>query len=518
MFDPTNFSNQIQRRTFLNSTGVSLGSAALSALMAREGRSANSANEHRPLPHHRARVKRVIFLYMSGGPSHLETFDEKPVLAKMHGQAMPESFTKGQPIAQLQGQKLTCQGPLIGFRKHGESGQVISEFLPWHGKMADDICILRSMVTEQINHDPAHTFMNTGTAINGRPSMGSWINYGLGSEAEDLPGFVVLTSEGGRNPQPISSRMWAAGFLPSQFQGVPFESAGDPVHYVGNPAGVSMAQQRRLVDAIRKLDEHRDRTLGDSSRHPVYPGGSTDSALLESRPGSVVQNPLNHRGKPGGGGSMFDPEVAARIAAYELAFKMQSSVPELMDLSGETQATLDMYGAKPGDGSFASNCLLARRMAERGVRFIQLYHRDWDHHGDLVRYMNICCGLTDQPAWALLTDLKQRGMLDETLIIWGGEFGRTPMFQGKGGPGRDHHIKAFSMWLAGGGVRGGLTYGATDELGYNSVEDVVHVRDLHATMLHQLGLDHERFSVKHQGLDARLTGVEKARVLTDVLL
>ncbi len=474
MFDPSTLANQIQRRTFLNSAGVSLGSAALSALMAREGKAANSSGEQRPLPHHRARVKRVIFLYMSGGPSHLETFDEKPVLAKMHGQAMPESFTKGQPIAQLQGQKLTCQGPLIGFRKHGESGQVISDFLPWHGKMADDFCILRSMVTEQINHDPAHTFMNTGTAINGRPSMGSWINYGLGSEAEDLPGFVVLTSEGGRNPQPISSRMWAAGFLPSQFQGVPFESAGDPVHYVGNPAGVSMAQQRRLVDAIRKLDERRD-------------------------------------------GRFHDPEVAARIAAYELAFKMQSSVPELMDLSGETQATLDMYGAKPGDGSFASNCLLARRMAERGVRFIQLYHRDWDHHGDLVRYMNICCGHTDQPAWALLTDLKQRGMLDETLIIWGGEFGRTPMFQGKGGPGRDHHIKAFSMWLAGGGVRGGLTYGATDELGYNSVENVVHVRDLHATMLHLLGIDHERFSVKHQGLDARLTGVEKARVLTDVL-
>ena len=498
---------QIHRRTFLNSAGVSLGSAALSALTAREGRAANSVGEQRPLPHHRARVKRVIYLYMSGGPSHLETFDEKPVLAKMHGQAMPESFTKGQPIAQLQGQKLTCQGPLIGFRKHGESGQVISDFLPWHGKMADDICILRSMVTEQINHDPAHTFMNTGTAINGRPSMGSWINYGLGSEAEDLPGFVVLTSEGGRNPQPISSRMWAAGFLPSQFQGVPFESAGDPVHYVGNPAGVSMAQQRRLVDAIRKLDEHRagafDRRAG--GRQP--PDGSR---VANDVANSEIVRGLTPAGSP-------DAEVTARIAAYELAFKMQSSVPELMDLSGETQATLDMYGAKPGDGSFASNCLLARRMAERGVRFIQLYHRDWDHHGDLVRYMNICCGLTDQPAWALLTDLKQRGMLDETLIIWGGEFGRTPMFQGKGGPGRDHHIKAFSMWLAGGGVRGGLNYGATDELGYNSVENIVHVRDLHATMLHLLGIDHERFSVKHQGLDARLTGVETARVLRDVL-
>jgi hypothetical protein len=336
--------------------------------------------------------------------------------------------------------------------------------------------------------------------------MGSWINYGLGSEAEDLPGFVVLTSEGGRNPQPISSRMWAAGFLPSQFQGVPFESAGDPVHYVGNPAGVSMSQQRRLVDAIRKLDEHQSsRRTGGVSPLVGSPESNGSPRTRRLTP-PVRQDSISY------------PEITARIAAYELAFKMQSSVPELMDLSGETQATLDMYGAKPGDGSFASNCLLARRMAERGVRFIQLYHRDWDHHGDLVRYMNICCGLTDQPAWALLTDLKQRGMLDETLIIWGGEFGRTPMFQGKGGPGRDHHIKAFSMWMAGGGVRGGLTYGATDELGYNSVENVVHVRDLHATMLHQLGIDHERFSVKHQGLDSRLTGVEKARVLHDVLM
>ncbi len=494
MLDPTNIAAQIQRRTFLNSAGISLGSAALSALMAREGRAASANEKHQPVPHHRARVKRIIYLYMSGGPSHLETFDEKPVLAKMHGQAMPESFTKGQPIAQLQGQKLTCQGPLIGFRKHGESGQVISDFLPWHSQMADDLCIIRSMVTEQINHDPAHTFMNTGTAINGRPSMGAWINYGLGSESENLPGFVVLASEGGRNPQPISSRQWSAGFLPSEFQGVQFESAGDPVHYVSNPAGVSMVQQRRLVDAIRKLDEHR-------AKFVVPPSGGAASEKIPPKVGTTN----------------FDPEVAARIAAYELAFKMQSSVPELMNLSGETQATLDMYGAKPGDGSFASNCLLARRMAERGVRFIQLYHRGWDHHGDLVNFMKISCGLTDRPTWALLTDLKQRGMLDETLIVWGGEFGRTPMFQGKGGPGRDHHIKAFSMWLAGGGVRGGLTYGASDEFGYNSVENIVHVRDLHATMLHLLGLDHEHFSVKHQGLDARLTGVEKARVLHDVL-
>jgi hypothetical protein len=426
-------------------------------------------------PHFAPKAKRVIFLCMAGGPSHLETFDYKPELDKLDGKPMPESFTKGQPIAQLQGQSLKVQGHLTKFQRHGKSGQEISEFLPFHGTIADEICIIRSMVTEQINHDPAHTFMNTGTAISGRPSMGAWVNYGLGSEADDLPGFVVLTSVGGRNPQPIASRQWGAGFLPSRFQGVEFNSSGDPVHYLRTPPGVSPEGQERLVKTIQQLDRHRN---------------------------AAVNN----------------PEIETRIAAYEMAFRMQTSVPELMDMSDEPQAILDLYGAKPGDGSFASNCLLARRLAERGVRFIHLYHRGWDHHGDLVRYMNICCGLTDKPTAALITDLKQRGMLDETLVIWGGEFGRTPMFQGKGGPGRDHHIKGFSMWMAGGGVKGGLTYGATDELGYNAAENVVHVRDLHATMLHQLGIDHRRFSVKHQGLDMRLTGVEDARVVREILI
>jgi hypothetical protein len=350
----------------------------------------------------------------------------------------------------------------------------ISDFLPWHAKMADDICVLRSLVTEQINHDPAHTFMNTGTGISGRPSMGSWINYGLGSTSENLPGFVVLTSVGGRNPQPIAQRQWSAGFLPGRFQGVELNSVGNPVHYVRNPAGVNHVEQRSVVETIAALNRKRNVTLQD-------------------------------------------PEVETRTKAYELAFKMQMSIPELVDFSGEPQEVLDMYGAKPGDGSFASNCLLARRLAERGVRFIHLYHRGWDHHGDLVRYMNTCCGLTDKPTYALVQDLKRRGMLDDTLIIWGGEFGRTPMFQGKGGPGRDHHMKGFSMWMAGGGIKGGITYGATDELGYNAIQDIVHVRDLHATMLHQLGIDHRRLAVKFQGLDARLTGVEKSRVLTDIL-
>ena len=339
---------------------------------------------------------------------------------------------------------------------------------------ADDLCVIRSMVTEQINHDPAHTFMNTGTAISGRPSMGSWATYGLGSESDDLPGFVVLTSVGGRNPQPIASRQWSAGFLPSRYQGVEFSSSGQPVNYVKPPAGVSRDRQRQLIDVIGELNRHRLAGTGD-------------------------------------------PEIETRLATYEMAFRMQTSVPELADVSDEPQHILDMYGAKPGDGSYASNCLLARRLAERGVRFIHLYHRGWDHHGDLVQYMNVCCGLTDRPTWALLNDLKQRGMLDETLIIWGGEFGRTPMFQGKGGAGRDHHIKGFTMWMAGGGIKPGYSHGATDELGYHAVEDVVHVRDLHATMLHLLGIDHHRFTVKFQGLDMRLTGVEPAHVIDKIL-
>ena len=465
------------RRAFLTSTGVGLGSVAVNLLLARELRAKDSPDKYRGLPgfpHHAPKVKRVIFLYMSGGPSHLETFDYKPKLAELDGKPMPVSFTKGQPIAQLQGQTLKVQGPLTKFKQYGKAGQWVSDFLPYHAKLADDICVIKSMVTDQINHDPAHTMMNTGTAISGRPSIGSWITYGLGSESEDLPGFVVMTSFAGRNPQPISQRMWGNGFLPGRFQGVEFNSTGDPVYYVRNPKGVSDEQQHELVDAVKELDRHRNATLRN-------------------------------------------PEVDTRIQQYEMAFRMQASVPELMDISKESKETLELYGAKPGDGSFASNCLTARRLAERGVRFIQLYHRDWDHHGDLVKYMNICCGATDRATWALITDLKRRGLLDDTLVIWGGEFGRTPMFQGKGGPGRDHHVKGFSMWLAGGGVKPGMSYGATDDLGYNAVEDRVHVRDLHATLLHLLGIEHERFTVKYQGLDMRLTGVEPSRVVKEVL-
>ena len=462
--------------------GVGVGSAALSSMLGNEtaaSSAAGAATGYRGLPglpHFPAKAKRVIFLCMAGGPSHLETFDYKPKLAALHNQPMPESYTKGQPIAQLQNQELRAYGPMFKFAQYGQSGQWVSELLPWQQKLADDICVVKSMVTEQINHDPAHTFMNCGTAISGRASMGSWINYGLGAETDELPGFVVLTSIGGRVPdQPIASRQWSAGFLPSRFQGVEFSSSGDPVHYVRNPNGIPDDLQRASVDAIQQLDAHRNQWLSN-------------------------------------------PEVQTRIAAYETAYRMQTSVPELMDMSKEPAHVLELYGATPGDGSFASNCLLARRLAQRGVRFIHLYHRGWDHHGNLERDIRKCADHTDRAAYALVTDLKQLGMLEDTLVIWGGEFGRTPMVQGnKGAPGRDHHIKGFTMWLAGGGAGSGMSYGATDELGYHAAENIVHVRDLHATMLHLLGIDHKKLSVKFQGLDMRLTGVEEAHVVKDVL-
>ena len=474
-------SSNLNRRSFLGQSAAGLGSVALANLLQPElfAETQPSAVANVPgvagLPHHLPRIKRVIFLYMSGGPSQFETFDHKPLLAEMDGQPMPESFTKGQPIAQLQGQALKCLGPQTTFRKYGQSGQEFSDFLPWTARLADDIAIIRSMTTDQINHDPAHTVMNTGTSISGRPSLGAWVQYGLGSESQDLPGFVVLTSQGGRNPQPLSSRQWHSGFLPSRFQGMEFSSTGDPVHYVRNPAGVTTERQRRLIDTVTELNGLRN---------------------------EEVQN----------------PEVETRIAAYEMAFRMQASVPGLMDISDEPQHVLDMYGTEGADGSFAANCLLARRLAERGVRFIQLYHRGWDHHNDLVPFMTTCCGLTDKSTWALITDLKRRGMLDDTLIIWGGEFGRTPMFQGKGQyPGRDHHIKSMSMWLCGGGIRGGLTLGATDDLGYHAVQDICHVRDLHATLLHLLGIDHRKLAFKYQGLDFRLTGVLPAKVIHGII-
>ncbi len=418
-----------------------------------------------------AKVKRVIYLYMAGGPSHLETFDYKPKLAEMAGKPMPQSITKGQPIAQLQGNKnLTCLGPQHPFKKCGKSGQEISSIFPMFADVADDICIIRSLKTEAINHDPAHTFMNTGTTISGRPSMGSWIWYGLGSASESLPGFVVLSSTGrSGQQQPIAQRQWHSGFLPGEFQGVHFRSKGEPVLYVGNPSGVTPKQQRDVVDATQQLNKLYDESVND-------------------------------------------PEIATRISQYEMAFRMQTSVPELMDLTKEKKETLELYGTQGSDGSFAANCLLARRLAERGVRFIQLYHRDWDHHGNIKNDIPVVAKEVDRAMTALLKDLKRLDMLKDTLVIWGGEFGRTPMAQGNG---RDHHIKGFSMWMAGGGIKPGITHGATDDFGYNAEKDVVTVHDMHATMLHLLGVDHERLTFRYQGRDFRLTDVS-GRVVKEI--
>lgn len=456
------------RRSFLHQSAYGFGGLALSSLL----REANAANPAPEKPDHwkgalkqahfPVKAKRVIFLCMAGGPSQFETFDWKPDLKALHDKPFPESFTKGQQLAQLQGAELKARGTFTNFQRHGQSGIEISDLFPEIAKQADRLCVIRSMQTEQINHDTAHAFMNTGSIIKGRPSMGSWLQYGLGSETEDLPGFIVLTSAGKYGQQPISARQWSSGVLPSRFQGIQFQSKGDAVHYIGNPEGVCQSTQRQVVEEIQRLNGY----------------------LAEE------QN---------------DPEIATRIAQYEMAFKMQTSVPELTDFKDESQATLDLYGVKePGDGSFASNCLLARRLAERGVRMIQLYHRAWDHHGQIEEGMKDGAATVDRPSAALIEDLAQRGLLEDTLILWGGEFGRTPMGQGSG---RDHHILSFSVFMAGGGIKPGMTWGATDELGYRAVENVVSVHDLHATMLALLGIDHHRLTTKFQGLDVRLTGV-----------
>jgi len=466
--DPITHALSVNRRAFLTQSAYGLGGLAFALLQPRLGASPGAVgrppgwNGALAAPHFPVKAKRVIFLCMAGGPSQFETFDWKPKLKELHGQPFPESFTAGQQLAQLQNTELKARGAFTGFARHGRSGIEISELFPELGTVADDLCVIRSMQTEQINHDTAHAFMNTGSIIKGRPSMGSWLLYGLGAESQNLPGFIVLTSQGQLGQQPISARQWSSGVLPSRFQGIQLQSRGEAVHYIGNPEGVCQSTQRQVVEEIRRLNG----LLGEEVR---------------------------------------DPEVATRIAQYEMAFRMQASVPELTNFSGESPSTLEQYGIKePGDGSYASNCLLARRLAERGVRMIQLYHRAWDHHSDLERGMRSGASEVDRPTAALIKDLKQRGMLDDTLILWGGEFGRTPMGQGTG---RDHHILSFSVFMAGGGVKGGMTYGATDELGYRAVENVVNVHDLHATMLALLGIDHRRLNTKFQGLDVRLTGV-----------
>lgn len=466
----------LNRRTFLTRAATGVGSVALHQLLQDEtfgSGMAESAGSLRGGMHLPAKAKRVIFLTQAGGPSHLETFDFKPKLAQLDGEPMPESFTAGQQLAQLQGNSLVCFGPRFKFRKFGQCGMDVCELFPEIGSVADEICVVRSMWTEQINHDPAHMFLNTGARTAGYPSMGAWIVYGLGSESRDLPGFIVLMSNGkGGQMQPIAARQWSSGFLPGRHQGVRFNSVGAQVLHLDRPPGMSASLQHSTVETI---------------------------------------NALNRESY----GMTQDPEALTRISQYEMAFRMQTSVPELIDLRDEPQHILDMYGCTPGDGSFASNCLLARRLAERGVRFIQLYHRDWDHHSDISSNVTMKASEVDRPTAALIRDLRQRGMLDETLVLWGGEFGRTPMSQG--GNGRDHHIKGFSFLLAGGGIKPGHVHGETDELGYAAVEDPVSVHDLHATMLHLLGIDGNRMTVKFQGLDARLVGVEGAQPVRGIL-
>lgn len=472
---------QLTRRAFLGRASQGLGALALGSLInpallqAATTVGGGPADKWTGLinpPHFPPTAKRVIYLCMAGGPSHLETLDNKPKLREMHDQPMPESVTKGKQIAQLQGQKLKCLGPMFDFEKFGQNGTEICKLFPQLGSVADDICVIRSMTTEAINHDPAHMFMNTGTIIAGRPAMGAWVTYGLGSEADNLPGFVVLQSRGkGGQNQPIAARQWHSGFLPSRFQGVHLRGTGDPVLYLTNPAGVSRDTQRDVIDAVNTINRATNELVDD-------------------------------------------PEISTRISQYEMAFQMQASVPELMDVSGEPEHVLDLYGCKPGDGSFASNCLLARRLAERGVRFIQLYHKDWDHHGGLKEGIQYKAEEVDRASAALIKDLKERDMLKDTLVVWGGEFGRTPMSQG--GSGRDHHIAGFSIWMAGGGIKGGITHGATDDFGYSAVEDVVEVYDLHATMLRLLGIDHKRLTYRFQGRDFRLTDV-RGEVVKNIL-
>ncbi len=440
------------RRDFFARSSTALLGTAFADLLAKDGLG--------KVMHHAPKAKRVIYLYMAGGPSQFESFDDKPKLRELNGKPIPESLTKGIKFAFLQHSALKCFGTDVGFTKCGQSGQMISNLLPNIQKMADDICIIRTQQTNQVNHDPAHAFMNTGTAIAGRPSMGSWVTYGLGHIANNLPSFVVMRS--GPEGQPVPQTAWNAGFLPGKHTGVEFYSSGTPLNYLESPAGVSSATQRASLDSLTKLNQLHNADVAD-------------------------------------------PEIATRISQYELAFKMQSSVPDLADFGSETAETLKLYGVddKP-NGSFASNCLMARRMAERGVRFVQLYHTGWDHHGNVVGGMKSRCKDIDKGAAALIRDLKQRGMLDDTLVIWGGEFGRTPMSQGSG---RDHHTKSGSMFMAGGGIQGGVTYGETDPFGFTAAIDPFHVHDFHATALHLLGVDHKRLTYKYKGRNFRLTDV-----------
>jgi uncharacterized protein DUF1501 len=460
----------LTRRQLFGLTARGIGAAALGALL-RDDLFAMAAGSQNGRPHFAPKAKRVIFLHQSGGPSQLETFDYKPALGKLQGTQIPDSVRMGQRVAQTMGQSsLLVARSAFEFSRHGESGTWVSELLPHTAKIVDDITVIKTINTDAINHDPAITFIQTGSQQPGRPSMGAWLSYGLGSENQDLPGFVVLLSQANaiNADQPLFSRLWGSGFLPSAYQGVRFRAGTAPVLYLEDPPGVSKVTRRVMLDAVKKLNAMKQEAYGD-------------------------------------------PEIEARIAQYEMAYRMQTSVPELMDLTKEPDSVFDLYGPesrKPG--SYAANCLMARRLAERGVRFIQLYHRGWDQHKDLPRDMALQCKGTDQASAALVTDLKQRGLLDDTLVVWGGEFGRTVFSQGKltdVNYGRDHHPRNFCMWVAGGGTKRGFVLGETDDFSYNVVSDPVSVHDLQATILHLLGIDHTRLTYRFQGRDFRLTDV-----------
>ncbi len=471
MFAESEFAKIHNRRTFLSRSTTGIGMAALASLLGKDLAAVVPSGLAVPgmlkTLHWAPKAKRVIYLFQSGAPSHMDLFDPKPHLRKVSGTELPASIRMGQRITGMtSGQKqFLCVGSAYPFKRYGKCGTEMSEILPGIGAVADELCLIRSMTTDPINHDPAVTFFATGNQQPGRPTMGSWTSYGLGSENANLPAYVVLLSGGGG--QPLQARYWGNGFLPGQHQGVQFRGAGDPVLYVSNPPGMDGAIRRQLLDGVQAFNKQSLGRIGD-------------------------------------------PEIQTRIDAYEMAYRMQTSVPELMDIAKEPKAVLEAYGAEPGKASFANNCLLARRLAERDVRFIQLIHRDWDHHGSLPGEIKRQAGLTDRASGALVADLRQRGLLDDPLVIWGGEFGRTSYSQGeitKDSFGRDHHPRCFSLWMAGGGVRAGYVHGETDDYAYNVTRDPLHVHDFHATLLHLLGIDHKRMTYRFEGRDFRLTDV-----------
>ena len=476
------FLQQQTRRHFFQQCGIGVGSIALADLMAASMQGSETETAGNPLApkptHFPARAKRVIFMFMAGGPSQLDLFDHKPMLNQLNGQPIPQSYLEGKRFAFMDSShRINLLGSRRSFQQYGQSGAWVSDLLPYTAKIVDELTFIRTCKTDLFNHAPAKLFMNTGTGQFGRPSMGAWFTYGLGSECKDLPGFVVLQS-GPRGPRG-GSVLWGRGMLPTTYQGVPLRNQGEPILNLTTPDSITNAQQVQVLDAVRKLNARRLAETGDE-------------------------------------------EIATRINAYEMAYRMQSSAPELMDTNQESRETLDLYGIKdPKETSFARNCLLARRLVERGVRFVQLYHTNWDHHGgpteNLEEHLPSISREIDQSGAALVMDLKQRGLLEDTIVIWGGEFGRTPMGEVRESTGRNHHIDAFTMWFAGGGFKPGTIFGETDEFGFGPVDHSVHVRDIHATLLHQLGLNHERLTIRSQGLDFRLTGVQPAKIINEVL-